>query len=89
MINDNDKILILKKKADLYHSENVPIHITFKKKISTGENLWENGFISSNPTADFFKLTYLEEGKLKHGRDGDFIFFMEVEEIEEYAEVKK
>ena len=81
---NEDELLILKKKAKNYHKENVPVHITFKKN---GE--WENGYIISEPTADFFRLEYLKTGKDKHQRDGDFVFFLEIANIEEYSGVGK
>lgn len=87
MSNENKKeneLLILKTKAETYHKENVPVHITFLKD---GE--WENGYIVSSPTADFFKLEYLEAGKNKHGRAGDFMFFLQIKDIEEYSGVRK
>lgn len=79
-----DELILLRKKVENYFKENVPVHITFKK-----EGEWENGYIVSNPTADFFKLEYLQQGKEKHKRDGDFIFFMEIKNIEAFSEVGK
>ena len=79
-----DALLVLKKKAETYHKEKDPVHITFRK-----DGSWENGYIISEPTADFFKLEYLKAGKDKHQRDGDFIFFLELNNIEEYSEMGK
>lgn len=69
--------LLMQKKAISFFKEKIKVHVTFKK-----DKYWENGTITREPGDDFFYLEYLPEGQRKNGFKGDFVFYLEILDIE-------
>ena len=52
MINDNmtDEELAIKDRLDFYMQEKLEVHLTLKRLMKDGKNVWLNGFLILNPT---------------------------------------
>ena len=74
---ENNKEELIKKKCNFFFRSNLPIHV----KYSNG--FFDNGMIEF-VGSDFIKLRYLEDGQKLKRRIGDYVFFLEIEDIEEY-----
>jgi len=90
MSRGNDAIIqaqLIEKKARYFYKNNLPVHINLKKKDYEEEPTWENGWIEEEPSADFFILRLREEGKKKYnGAETVAMFFLQIEDIEEFHE---
>jgi len=74
-MSDEERVKLISKKATYYKYQQV--HVTFK------DGTWENGWIE-DVKADFFMLRLTDEGELKNKKSEMPVFFMVVEDIEEY-----
>ncbi|MEM4270659.1 MAG: hypothetical protein QXO70_01030 [Candidatus Pacearchaeota archaeon] len=76
MKKDEERIDILRKKAEYFHSKNISVHVTLK------DSNFLNGDIIESSSPDFFLLEEFKEGELP-------VFYIEIFDIKKYKENKE